>query len=83
MRVRATRPAERVSTATGIVVFGNDDGELEVANAVTGESLWRAHVGQNVHASPMSYAVDSRQYVAIAAGHSVFTFALAKPKGKD
>jgi hypothetical protein len=27
-------------------------------------------------AGPITYAVDGKQYVAIAAGHSLFTFAL-------
>jgi alcohol dehydrogenase (cytochrome c) len=29
-----------------------------------------------VYASPMSYAVDGKQYVEIAAGSTIFTFTL-------
>jgi alcohol dehydrogenase (cytochrome c) len=29
-----------------------------------------------MHASPMTYAVDGKQYVAIAAGSDLFSFAL-------
>jgi alcohol dehydrogenase (cytochrome c) len=29
-----------------------------------------------MHASPMSFAVDGKQYVAIASGSDVFAFAL-------
>jgi hypothetical protein len=29
-----------------------------------------------VHAAPMSYMVDGKQYVAIAAGNVLFTFGL-------
>ncbi len=73
--------AGAMSTATKLVVFGDDQGELEVADAVSGRSLWHSRLSQPAHASPMSYAVGGRQYLAIAAGHSVFTFALpAKPK---
>ena len=68
--------AGAMSTASGIVVFGNDEEELEVADAASGQSLVRFPLHQPPHASPMSYGVAGRQYVAIAAGHSVFTFAL-------
>ena len=33
-------------------------------------------VGGQVNAGPMSYAVDGKQYISIAAGSSLFTFAL-------
>jgi alcohol dehydrogenase (cytochrome c) len=38
--------------------------------------LWHFNVGQLVHASPMSYAIDGKQYIAVAAGSDVFAFAL-------
>jgi alcohol dehydrogenase (cytochrome c) len=31
-----------------------------------------------IHASPMSYAVDGAQYVAVSAGSDIFAFALPK-----
>ena len=34
-------------------------------------------VGARVHSAPISYAVDGRQYVSIAAGNVVFTFGRA------
>ncbi len=71
--------AGAMSTVTGLVVFGNDQKELEVADAATGTSLWRSGLGEPPHSSPMSYAVRGRQYFAIAAGHSISTFALPGP----
>jgi alcohol dehydrogenase (cytochrome c) len=65
-----------MSTATGLVAFGDDAQNFVVADGRTGKPLWHFHVGQLVHASPMSYAVDARQYFAIAAGSDVFSFAL-------
>jgi hypothetical protein len=38
--------------------------------------LWKANVGGFVQAGPMSYAIGTKQYIAIAAGHSLFTYAL-------
>lgn len=67
-----------LSTATGLVVFGNDAEEFEAVDGISGRSLWHFNLGQQVHASPMSYAVDGVQYFAIAAGSDLFTFALPK-----
>jgi alcohol dehydrogenase (cytochrome c) len=38
--------------------------------------LWHFNTGQEISASPMSYAIAGKQYVAIAAGSNVFSFAL-------
>jgi alcohol dehydrogenase (cytochrome c) len=65
-----------MSTATGLVVYGDDALNFVAADARTGKPLWHFHLGQLVHASPMSYAVDGKQYFAIAAGSDIFTFAL-------
>jgi len=34
------------------------------------------YTGQQMHASPMTYSADETQYLSIAAGSDVFTFAL-------
>jgi alcohol dehydrogenase (cytochrome c) len=70
--------AGTMSTVTGLVAFGNDADEFEIVDGVSGASLWHFNLGQPVHASPMSYAVDGRQYFAIAAGNDLFSFALPK-----
>src|SRR3984957_13180411 len=68
--------AGTLTTAGELVFFGNDTGALEAVGARTGRSLWQFTTGQNIHASPMSYAVDGVQYVAIAAGGDVISFSL-------
>ncbi|PYU92048.1 MAG: PQQ-dependent dehydrogenase, methanol/ethanol family [Acidobacteria bacterium] len=65
-----------MTTATGLVFFGDDAGELEAVDAKNGQPLWHFNTGQVIHASPMSYAVDGVQYVAVASGSDVFSFAL-------
>ncbi|MDE1177357.1 MAG: PQQ-binding-like beta-propeller repeat protein [Edaphobacter sp.] len=65
-----------MSTATGLVAFGNPADEFEIVDGRDGRSLWHFNTGQQVHASPMSYAVDGKQYFAIAAGSDLFTFGL-------
>ena len=66
-----------MTTAGGLVFFADDAGSFEAVEATTGRALWHFNAGQPMHASPMSYAVDGVQYVAIAAGSDVFTFALS------
>jgi alcohol dehydrogenase (cytochrome c) len=58
------------------VFFADDTGSLEAVEAQTGHALWHFNTGQNIYASPMTYAVGDNQYVAIAAGSDVFSFAL-------
>ncbi len=65
-----------MTTASGLVFFGDDTFEFEAADARTGKALWHFNTGQMFHASPMSYSVSGVQYVAIASGSDVFSFAL-------
>jgi alcohol dehydrogenase (cytochrome c) len=65
-----------MTTSRGLVFFGDDAESFEAVDARTGLPLWHFHTGQNMHASPMGYAVCGKQYVAIASGDNVFSFAL-------
>jgi alcohol dehydrogenase (cytochrome c) len=65
-----------LSTAGGVVFFGDDSGALRAASASTGEPLWQFPMNVLWKASPMTYVFDNRQYVAIAAGNSIVSFAL-------
>jgi alcohol dehydrogenase (cytochrome c) len=68
--------AGTMTTATGLVFFGDNSESFEAVDAKSGKPLWHFNAGQPLHASPMSYAVNGKQYVAIAAGSDVFSFAL-------
>ncbi len=65
-----------LSTAGDVVFSGTVDGYFFALDAHSGEELWHVNLGAQVHAAPMSYMVDGTQYVAIAAGNVLFTFAL-------
>ena len=65
-----------LTTAGGLVFFGDDAGSLEAVEARTGRALWHFNTGQTMRASPMSYAVNGVQYVAVAAESDVFSFTL-------
>jgi alcohol dehydrogenase (cytochrome c) len=65
-----------LSTAGGIVIFGEDSGALIVADAKTGKSLWSFQTSALWKASPMTYMFDGKQYIAIAAGSDIMAFGL-------
>ena len=65
-----------MSTAGDLVFGGSADGFFFALDALTGEELWHRNIGGRIHAAPMGYAVNGKQYVAIAAGNAVFSFAL-------
>jgi len=65
-----------LSTAGGLVFTGDAEGNLIALDAVSGKPLWHFQMGGAVYASPMTYSVDGKQYVAIAAGSAIYTFGL-------
>lgn len=65
-----------MTTAGGLLFFGDDAGSFEATDARTGKALWHFNTGQDMSASPMAYAVAGKQYVAVAAGSDVFSFTL-------
>jgi alcohol dehydrogenase (cytochrome c) len=65
-----------MTSAGGVVFFADEAESFEAVDGRTGAQLWHFTTGQRMHASPMSYAVLGKQYVAIASGSDIFTFAL-------
>jgi alcohol dehydrogenase (cytochrome c) len=66
-----------VLTTAGDLVFGGGrEGYFLALDARTGKLLWRESLGGQINAAPMSYSVNGRQHVAIAAGSALFSFAL-------
>jgi len=59
-----------LSTAGGIVVVALMDGTVAVLDDSTLEELWRINVGTGFDAPPITYAVNGKQYIAIASGLS-------------
>ncbi len=68
--------AGTLTTAGGLLFFGDDSESFEAVDATTGRGLWHFNTGQQMRASPMTYSVDGVQYVAISAGSDVFSFSL-------
>ena len=65
-----------LTTAGGLVFFGDDSGAFAAVDAGSGSPLWHFHTNESWHASPMTYAVDGKQYVAVASGPNIIAFAL-------
>jgi alcohol dehydrogenase (cytochrome c) len=65
-----------LSTAGGLVFTGDAEGNFIVLDAASGKPLWHFQTGAAVYASPMAFAIDGKEYVAIAAGSALFTFGL-------
>lgn len=56
-------------TAGGLIFFGaTADDYLRAADELTGAVLWKARLPAGGQANPMSYSVNGKQYVVIAAG---------------
>jgi alcohol dehydrogenase (cytochrome c) len=64
------------STAGGLLFTGSADGYFFALDAATGEELWHISLGRRVHAAPMTYSVEGKQFVTIASGNVVYTFGL-------
>ena len=65
-----------LATNGGLVFFGHDNGDFAAADAKTGKLLWRFAANALWKASPMTYVVGGKQYVAVAAGGAVVAFGL-------
>ena len=65
-----------LSTAGGLLFYGQSGGDFAAADAKTGKTLWHFSTGQAWKASPMTYTVKGRQHVAIAAGGNILAFTL-------
>jgi PQQ-dependent dehydrogenase (methanol/ethanol family) len=65
-----------LATAGGLVFHGETGGDFAAVDAKSGKTLWTFRSNDSWRASPMTYMVDGRQYVAGADGSSVISFAL-------
>lgn len=68
-----------VSTAGGVLFTGDDDGHMVALDAKSGRNLWHFNMGESLTASPVTYSIDGKQYVAIASSTAVFAFGLFEP----
>ena len=60
-----------MATAGGVVYAGEGNGSFKGYDSATGNILWKFQAGAGVNAPPVSYTVDGKQYIAVAAGGNV------------
>lgn len=65
-----------LATAGNLVFSATVDGYFFALDATTGDELWHIALGGPVHANPMSFAVEGKQYVTMTIGNKVYTFGL-------
>jgi alcohol dehydrogenase (cytochrome c) len=65
-----------LATASGLIFFGEDSGALMAADASTGTPLWQFQANPVWKASPMTYMFDGKQFIAVASGSNIISFAL-------
>jgi alcohol dehydrogenase (cytochrome c) len=65
-----------LTTATDVLFSGGKEGYFLALDARSGDLLWKMPLGGQINSGPMSYAVNGRQYIAVAAGSSLFAFGL-------
>src|SRR3984893_7915773 len=65
-----------LATASGLVFTGDAEGNFIALDAASGKPLWHFQMGGAVYAAPMTFAVDGKEHVAIAAGSALYTFGL-------
>ncbi|MBV8398999.1 MAG: PQQ-binding-like beta-propeller repeat protein, partial [Acetobacteraceae bacterium] len=64
-----------LTTAGGLVFYGNMHGMFKAVDAKSGQELWSTSLGSGIGAGPISYAIDGKQYVAVVVGRTVSTAA--------
>jgi outer membrane protein assembly factor BamB len=57
-----------MTTAGGLVFYGNVAGIFKAVDAKTGKVLWQFRVGTGILQSAVTYAIDGKQYIAVVAG---------------
>ena len=65
-----------LTTSSNLLFSGGREGYFYALDARDGKLLWKFPVGGRVISGPMTYSLNGKQYVEVAAGNSVFVFAL-------
>jgi len=65
-----------LATAGGLLFYGEPSGDIVAADARNGKALWHFRTTGENKASPMTYMVDGKQFVVLAAGPNILSFSL-------
>ena len=65
-----------LTTASGVVFSGDNDGNFFAADAQTGKELWSYQTGSAIYAPPTDVHDGDRQYVVMPSGTTITAVAL-------
>jgi hypothetical protein len=54
-----------LATGGGVLFAGSREGNLLALDSRSGKVLWKFQAGSDINSSPMSYAIDGQQYMAL------------------
>jgi alcohol dehydrogenase (cytochrome c) len=65
-----------LSTASGVVFAGDNEGNFIAFDARTGKDLWHYQTGWGFHGPPTTYMLDGRQWVVMPSGTTLTAYSL-------
>jgi len=65
-----------LATAGGLIFYGQPNGGFIAADQRDGKTLWQFPTNIRMKASPMTFTLGGKQYVAVAAGPNILCFGL-------
>ncbi len=65
-----------LATAGGVIFYGQPNGGFAAVDEKSGKPLWQFPTNVRMKASPMTFLLQGRQYVAVAAGPNILCFGL-------
>ena len=74
--IEGKRDAGVLATAGGLLFYGDPSGDIVAVDARKGKSLWHFPASGENKASPMTYTVNGKQYIALAVGPNILCFGL-------
>ena len=65
-----------MTTAGGLVFFGDGFGAVTAADVHDGKILWHFETSQQFKGGPMAYTIDGKERLVLIAGQTVFAFGI-------
>jgi PQQ-dependent dehydrogenase (methanol/ethanol family) len=65
-----------LATAGGLIFYGHPNGGFAAVDERDGKTLWQFPTNVFMKASPMTFMVGAKQYIAVAAGPNILCFGL-------
>jgi PQQ-dependent dehydrogenase (methanol/ethanol family) len=65
-----------LATAGDLIFYGQPNGGFAAVDQRNGKTLWRFPTNIFMKASPMTFMIDGKQYIAVAAGPNILCFGL-------